>query len=133
MQPKYGFGGQLGALVWYRYRDDQNGERLEIRDSTATLVAEDLSGKQLDLGVRYIFKMQAETGGGAGPLYRLKVWEEGTPEPAEWHIVTALGPDAPDTGSLALVAHHVDADFGDLAIRQITAVEPVDHPGPGHL
>lgn len=130
-QPKYGFSGQLGALVWYRYRDDQNGERFEIRDSNALLVAEDLSGARLNLGVTYTFKLQAETGGGAGPLYRLKVWPQGSPEPAKWSIVTALGPEAPDHGSLALVAHHVDADFGNVEVRQITAQKPVILPGSG--
>lgn len=130
-QPKYGFSGQLGALVWYRYRDDINAERLEIRDSNALLVAEDLSGRTLTEGVTYTFKMQAETGGGDGPLYRLKVWEQGTAEPTEWNIVTALPPGVPDHGSLALVAHHVDADFGDLDVRQITAAAPTITPESG--
>ncbi|MFK8023548.1 MAG: chitobiase/beta-hexosaminidase C-terminal domain-containing protein [Ilumatobacter sp.] len=130
-QPAYGFSGQLGALVWYRYRDDNNGERLEIRDSNAVLVAEDLSGATLQTGTQYIFKMQAETGGGAGPLYRLKVWREVDPEPTEWNIVTALGPDAPDAGSLALVAHHTDVNFGDLQVRQITAQAPEIIPESG--
>lgn len=127
-QPKYGFAGQLGALVWYRYRDDINGERLEIRDSEANLVAEDLSGRTLDPGVTYIFKLQAETGGGSGgPTYRLKVWEKGLAEP-DWDIITALPPEAPDNGSLVLVAHHVDANFGPLEVRQITAVAPQISP-----
>ncbi|MEL6890677.1 MAG: LamG-like jellyroll fold domain-containing protein, partial [Actinomycetota bacterium] len=130
-QPKYGFAGQVGALVWYRYRDDQNGERFEIRDSAAQLVAEDLSGRTIDLGTQYIFKMQAETGGGAGPLYRLKVWPQGEPEPLEWDIVTALGSDAPDTGSLAIVAHHTDIEVGDVQVRQITAQEPIITPDQG--
>ena len=130
-QPKWGFSGQLGALVWYRYRDDQNSERLEIRDSNALLVADDLSAFQLSTGVTYIFKLQAETGGGAGPLYRLKVWEQGTPEPADWNIVTSLPPGAPDTGALALVAHHVDADFGNLEVRQLSAVAPTVTPAQG--
>jgi hypothetical protein len=130
-QPKYGFAGQVGALVWYRYRDDVNAERLEIRDSNATLVAEDLSGRTLTAGVTYTFKIQAETGGGDGPLYRLKVWPEGTSEPSDWDIVTALPPDAPDTGSLVLVAHHVDATYGNLDVRQITADAPTITPDSG--
>ncbi len=130
-QPKYGFSGQVGGLVWYRYRDDINAERLEIRDSNAALVAEDLSGRTLTPGRTYIFKIQAETGGGDGPLYRLKVWEQGTSEPGGWDIVTALPPDAPDTGSLALVAHHVDANFGDLQVREIVASEPDISPTAG--
>lgn len=131
VQPKFGFSGQLGALVWYRFRDDVNGERLEIRDSNAALVAEDLSGRTLTPGVTYIFKIQAETGGGTGPLYRLKVWEQGTPEPLTWDLITSLEPGAPDTGSLLLVAHHVDAEFGDLQVRQITADAPQITPESG--
>ncbi|MEM7273342.1 MAG: LamG-like jellyroll fold domain-containing protein [Actinomycetota bacterium] len=132
-QPKFGFSGQLGALVWYRYLNDLNGERLEIRDSTSSPVAEDFSGKTLDLNTTYIFKLQAETGGGQGPLYRLKVWEQGTSEPSAWDIVTSLPPGSPDSGSLVLVAHHVDANFGNLEVRRITAAAPTITPDSGNI
>lgn len=129
-QPKYGFGGQLGALVWYRYRNDVNAERLEIRDSNAALVAEDLTGIRLAVGTTYVFKLRAEAGrGGAGPTYSLKVWPQGSPEPAGWQIKTALPPGSPSQGSLALVAHHVKARFGRLSVRQVTADAPTIAPG----
>ena len=113
VQPKFGFTDRLGALVWYRYRNDANAERFEIRDSRARLVAEDLTGRRLRQGTEYIFKMQAQQGTATqGPSYRLKVWEQGTAEPFDWEIESTLAVGAPDQGSLLLVAHHVDATFG---------------------
>ena len=132
VQPKYGFQSRLGALVWYRYRNDANAERFEIRDSQAALVAEDLTGRRLSVGTTYIFKLQAQTGSATtGPTYRLKVWEAGTTEPFTWDIESALPPGSPDQGSLALVAHHVDATFGDVQVRDLSAVSPLVSPTSG--
>jgi regulation of enolase protein 1 (concanavalin A-like superfamily) len=132
VQPKFGFADRLGALVWYRYRSDASAERFEIRDSKARLVAEDLTGKRLRRGTEYIFKMQAEQGTATqGPSYRLKVWEQGTPEPFNWDISTNLPVGAPDQGSLLLVAHHVDATFGNVQVRELSAVAPLVSPPSG--
>lgn len=132
VQPKFGFQDRLGALVWYRYRNDTNAERFEIRDSKAQLVAEDLTGRQLRRGTEYIYKMQVQEGTATtGPSYRLKVWEQGTAEPFEWDIETTLAVGAPDQGSLALVAHHVDATFGDVQVRELSAVTPLVSPPSG--
>jgi hypothetical protein len=132
VQPKFGFADRLGALVWYRYRDDASAERFEIRDSDARLVAEDLSGKRLRRGTEYIYKMQAQQGTSTqGPSYRLKVWEQGTPEPFNWDISTTLEVGAQDQGSLLLVAHHVDATFGNVQVRELSAVAPLVSPASG--
>ncbi len=132
VQPKYGFQDRLGALVWYRYRNDANAERFEIRDSQAALVAEDLTGRRLSVGTTYIYKLQAQAGTPtAGPVYRLKVWEAGTSEPFAWDIQSSLPVGSPDQGSLALVAHHVDATFGDVQVRDLSTVAPLVSPTSG--
>ncbi len=76
--------------------------------------------------------MQAQTGSvTSGPTYRLKVWEAGTAEPFAWDIESALPPGVPDQGSLALVAHHVDATFGDVQVRELSSVSPLVSPTSG--
>ena len=130
-QPHWGFAGQLGGCVWYRYKADGISERLEIRDSQAVLTAQDLSGKTLTAGVTYLFKMRAESTIGNGPLYQLKVWPASDPEPTRWDVISQLPPGGPDSGSLVLVAHYVDASFGDISVTKLTAAMPTISPAGG--
>jgi len=62
---------------------------------------------------------------GAGVTkYSFKVWDVGTDEPAEWdyqEIQTSA--KALRTGGCALVAHELDASFGDISIINLPASE----------
>ncbi len=126
MQPGWGFSGRFGGLAWYRFRVDDG--RLEIADGTATAVAKDHSGKPVTVGVTYVYKLRAESGGpGLGPTYQLKVWRQGSEEPTDWDLSTQLPAGATAAGSLVLVAHHVDASFGTLSVRSLnTTVDAMD-------
>jgi len=106
----------MGALGWYRWRDDTLGDRLMMIGNHGTLIAEDTSGRKLAYDVRYIFKMRVETIPDQGGLYSLKVWEEGQPEPSEWDLVAQERLSDPQNGSLLLLTHHVDASFGDVTV-----------------
>jgi uncharacterized repeat protein (TIGR02543 family) len=106
----------LGALGWYRWRNDALGDRLMMMGNHGTLIAEDANGRKLSYGVSYIFKMHVETMPGQGGVYALKVWEEGQSEPSAWDLVAQEGLSDPQNGSLLLVAHRVDASFGDVSI-----------------
>ena len=55
----------------------------------------------------------------AGAVYRLKAWERGSGEPGAWDIVREVSRERETSGSFLLVAHHVDATFGDLTGRPI--------------
>lgn len=111
-QPKWGFRGRLGALVWYR-----DTKRVEIRNTNAKLMAS--AGRTLQPGVTYVLKIRAVTGGTMGPEYRLKVFPLGSSEPARWDLTKTVPKGGPEQGSLVLVAHHMDVTFGDLTVRRL--------------
>jgi hypothetical protein len=113
-QPHYAH--PFGALGWYRVMDGI--ARLRILGNDNYDIATDYSGRTLDLGVPYIFKMRAETESGPRSYYRFKVWEAGEPEPSEWDL-SGYGNDIDVDelhGSIALVAHRSDASFGGVTI-----------------
>jgi hypothetical protein len=132
VQPEYGFRERLGALAWYRWRRQPLSQRLEILDSNAVPLVQDASGKTIATGVTYIYKMQVEEASATrGPIYRLKVWQQGTSEPLNWDLVTSTPLGTATTGGALLVAHHVDASFGDVQVRRLAASPPVVTPNSG--
>ncbi|MCP3914228.1 MAG: hypothetical protein GY711_01595 [bacterium] len=107
----------LGGGFFYRWFD--NTERWELWvNENETIVP--LSGGQVQLGVTYLYKLRCETQPAGGTRYRMKLWQLGQAEPAGWsydYTTTAIA-DHPD-GSLLLVAHHVDAHFGNVTVTQL--------------
>ncbi len=78
---------------------------------------------EFHIGHTYIFKASVQTTA-QGNLYRMKVWEQGTPEPAKWMFeqvaVPGSGPeDNPPSGGIALVAHHSDVTFGNVTVTPL--------------
>jgi hypothetical protein len=103
-----------GALGWYRWHE-QN-PRFELRGNLDTPVIRARSSN-LAMGQTYMLKARSETVAG-GVRYSWKSWPRGTPEPGMWDL--SLVEDAgPAAGSVALIAHHVDAQFGDVSITPI--------------
>ncbi|MGF1474606.1 MAG: cadherin-like domain-containing protein, partial [Geminicoccaceae bacterium] len=68
----------------------------------------------------YQVKLQIEQANAIDRTYRLKVWEEGDPEPGAWLLEGTEDFTAPVTGSLYLNAHFMDVTFGDVQINEIT-------------
>lgn len=122
-QPKTGYL-PFGALGWYHYRP--GGEELRIVGNNAVLAARDTTGRRLQMGVEYVFKMRVQTNPGVGGLYSLKVWQSGTPEPPAWDLTAQQTLADPQSGSLLLVAHNADATFGDVQVVSLadTTVPP---------
>ena len=111
-QPRTGWWN-LGAYGYYRYRI--SGDHLILRLGQYDIDI-DLS-VELDFGTTYLYKLRVETPGGpSGGLYRLKVWEQGQPEPVDWQFTDTDEVGDMTSGSLLLVAHHVDASFGDVSV-----------------
>jgi hypothetical protein len=73
-----------------------------------------------DMGTTYMFRLRVESTPGAGGLYSLKVWEAGQTEPADWNL--SIQDDATDlpSGSFQLLAHHVDATYGDVTVMPLS-------------
>jgi len=55
---------------------------------------------------------------GLDRTFSLKVWEVGTPEPADWLLQKTMINQEP-FGSFVLNAHHLDVTFGDIAFEEI--------------
>ena len=109
-QPKTGWE-PFGAMPWYRWLETAGGDRLQIWAKGDTLLADDSSGKKLEVGETYYFKVRAE-----GINYKFKVWKVGDPEPQAWDLEGDGYADDPQYGSITLLAHHVDATFGDVTV-----------------
>ncbi|MCK5571900.1 MAG: hypothetical protein KAJ12_04035, partial [Bacteroidetes bacterium] len=113
-QPLSGFN-PFGAIGYYSFHDDGNGPRLEMYGNGGVRVTEDLSGKTLQLGVAYYFKMKVQTIP-SGPYYSFKVWPVGQQEPVAWDLNYQATQTDPLRGSLLLVGHFVDASFGTVTV-----------------
>ncbi len=77
----------------------------------------------LSEGLTYNFVISVEQTGIYDRVYSIKIWEVGTPEPAEWTLQTTETfslEEAPATGSIYLNAHYFDVTFGDLTVTEIT-------------
>jgi hypothetical protein len=107
-QPKSGWN-PFGAIGWWRW-SSASSAKLEFYE---TGVSEDFVPA---LEVRYIFKMRVGSVAGQGGLYSLKVWEDGQPEPSAWNLIYQAGSSNLANGSFMLLAHHVDASFGDVTV-----------------
>ncbi len=113
-QPSYGYA-PLGAIGWYRWDSINAAPTLQIYGSWSKLGTN--YDTHLKLGVKYMWKMRVETVS-SGHQYSLKVWRKGSGEPADWSVVAITGTGL-DSGSAMLLAHHVDATFGDVKVTPI--------------
>jgi len=80
-----------------------------------------------EIGVPYLFKLRVESAPDGSATYRLKAWEESQPEPDAWNLTHQAQASDPTNGSFLLLAHHVDATFGDLIIKGLA---PLPTPTP---
>jgi hypothetical protein len=111
-KPSIGWS-RIGAYGYYRYRDAGNHLALRL-DQSGPKTNYDV---QLELGTTYLLKLRVDTiVGEDGGFYQLKVWEFGQPEPVEWSLTDQDGAGDLSAGSMLLVAHRIDASFGDVSI-----------------
>jgi hypothetical protein len=113
IQPEWGFW-PVGAYSWHRWRPDGT-QRYEFR--AQNLPDHNLAGQML-LNTTYVFKMRVESQPNGHGRYSFKSWQQGTPEPATWMFEFTAVSDLP-TGAVVLIAHHVDAVFGDVTVNSI--------------
>lgn len=118
LQPKSGWQ-PFGAIGWYRYLNDALGDRLQLLGDNNRTISQDTSGRKLNFGVRYIFKMRVETVQGQGTFYGLKVWQDGQSEPSGWDISGYEPASDLASGSFLLLAHHVEATFGNVSVTPL--------------
>ncbi|MFZ3382517.1 MAG: SdrD B-like domain-containing protein, partial [Candidatus Methanoperedens sp.] len=106
----------IGALGYYIWVQSVNGYRLQIIGNNMEVIANDISGTQLNVNVPYLFKMRAQTNGTI-TRYSLKVWQQDMDESTAVTI-SGNGPSGElKNGSFTLNAHNSDVSFGNVTIR----------------
>lgn len=82
--------------------------------------------RKLEMDTTYYFKISVQSTGVENPpaTYRFKVWDASLPEPQEWDIEASGFPGEPATGGFLLVAHHVDAKFGNVTVKLDSTLPP---------
>jgi uncharacterized repeat protein (TIGR02543 family) len=111
----------LGVFAHYRFVETSPSLRLQAQQTL--FIGYDFN-LQFELGVKYIFKLRSETVSG-GSTYSFKVWRADESEPSDWNLVGQEPADDQTQGSLILVAHHVDASFGNVSITPLFQEEYV--------
>jgi hypothetical protein len=102
--------GLLGMHRWY-----ENGSQILVLYGDQSDVIGSTGAMPLYTGNTYMWKIRCETVASVS-YYKLKIWLQGDPEPVSWTVEGTESNDQQTTGSLAFVAHHVDATFGNISI-----------------
>lgn len=113
-QPTLGYY-PAGAFVFFNWLTASGGE-YRLYDHTYEIVAQNSSLGPPQNETTYLYKMRVETRAGVGGLYNFKVWQSGQPEPSQWLMTRQESLADPQYGSVLLIAHHVDATFGNVTI-----------------
>ncbi len=111
--PRDGFY-PVGAFGYQEWPPTGTDKRAILAEGTWTRRSEGT----MDLNRPYVFKMRVESGEDGNGSYALKVWPQDEAEPAAWSV-TSPAPNDLDAGAVLLLAHHVDATFGNVQVSPI--------------
>ncbi|NOX57982.1 MAG: hypothetical protein GXP29_03880 [Planctomycetes bacterium] len=111
-QPNIGYL-PMGADVWYDFAN--NGGTFQLDGDAGTLQF-DNTGAKLNLGTTYFWKFRCEGQPDGSTFYAAKIWDASQPEPAAWFLSGFEGFNDLQNGCILLIAHHVDATFGDVSV-----------------
>jgi hypothetical protein len=147
-QPKWGYQ-PFGGIGWLRWRDgatsdptmqfyhgdydieDNFGITPVLADDPSTIPfgaeehTKNFAVAEVQVGDTYWMRMRCETqpdapDGDGVTLYSWKLWQDGTSEPFAWNWqVTQESQYALREGGAALLAHYVDATFGDIEVTPV--------------
>lgn len=113
----------LGAIGWFRYRQDGTGRFQVYGNNGGNLDIE--PNAPFPLETPHFLKMRVESVGNMD-VYKLKVWPATESEPTEWRLSGGQGgPTDPASGCLCLLAHHVDVTFGNVVVSPGPFSDPV--------
>ncbi len=116
---------RLGALGWYRWSEKQGvrSEGWQMVGYGGKRLTEN-SDTMLELDTEYMLKLRVEDVGRPTANYKFKAWKTSDPEPAEWMMESLGVQGEPRSGSIVLLAHHVDATFGEVTVDLIDTASP---------
>lgn len=121
---------ELGALAWYRWRKSggQITSGMQLLGNGGRVLAE--NGRPLTFGETYFFKVNIQSSTNNNPAtYRFKMWDADLPEPTGWDFAQTGKSGEPESGSLLLLAHHVDARFGAVTV-ELDSIQSSPQPPP---
>ncbi len=125
-QPKWGYQ-PFGSIGWLRWNDGAEMPPYRQFYAGDSNTMENFGTMPIQEGGTYWMKMQAETlpdtdEGYGVTRYAWKTWPYDEDEPEAWAFeVTQASEHALRRGGVVLLAHHVDATFGDVHVRSIQA------------
>ena len=123
-QPKCGYlpYGAIGWLRWTKVEEKyRTGLELLVNNHS-----EDDTEYSVSRDTPYTFKMRVKTLSD-GPEYSLKVWPAGNPEPGNWSLTARGQVGDPISGSVVLLAHHVDATFSNVTVTPLSLELPISN------
>jgi len=123
-QPKWGYQ-PFGAITWLRWMNgsDQDPDIQFYRGDGDGMTGHGTFNPEID--TTYHLKGRCTTQPGTEDvgltLYQFKIWEMDTAEPEDWAFEAVQeSATALRYGGVALVAHHVDATFGNVVVYDHT-------------
>ena len=110
----------LGGYAAHRWLQNASGGISQSTRlwGTPSLVLASTTGLTLLPGLDYTMKMRVQDIGGGDTSYQFKLWQADQPEPAAWTLEGIESGDSP-SGSLLLVAHHVDVSWHSVRISPV--------------
>lgn len=124
-QPKFGYQ-PFGAMGWLRWkRGEVSAAPVRQFYPGDADKPSDYGAMAVELSTPYEIRMRAQTlpdpAGGVGLTeYSFKMWKRGAKEPTAWDWqVKHESRFSLRRGGVALVAHHVDATFGDVRVEPL--------------
>jgi hypothetical protein len=127
-QPKWGYQ-PFGSITWLRWMNG-SGQAPDVQFYRGE--GDGMTGHgtfDAEINATYHLKVRSTTlpdtpTGEGATLYQFKIWEQDTDEPGSWHFEeTQVSPTALREGGVVLLAHHVDATFGNVVVYDHTENE----------
>lgn len=127
-EPKVGYYPHA-AFIDYVPRKEWNSSLtnvFEVSGNNGSLI-DSIQSLNLSLNTWYKFKARVQSNPGSSPVINAKIWQDGSSEPSDWQLsgTHPLGTTTPTSGCILLVAHHVDATFGNFTVTPL-GVLPVE-------
>jgi len=117
-RPKCGYL-PYGAIGWLRWQGSSNLSDVDLQLLINNPLLPKSSDWTVNQGDTFTFKMRVETLSDGLPKYSLKVWRSDQPEPSNWTLEGIGQAGDPISGSVVLLAHHVDATFENVSVTPL--------------
>jgi hypothetical protein len=108
----------LGATAEFRVNTSWKGCSWRILGGGG-IIAEEAKKRGIKLEQPYSMKHGVESIRDGGARYRVKLWENGTPEPEDWDAELLKKPAHVLQGGALLIAHYSEVTFGDVVVSPV--------------